>query len=74
MLVLNRADIDAWSRFLRQELGNRKAWQNLMRYQIGSENKLFKTIHESQRLRMARRGATVPAPLVAVDLDISRDG
>jgi len=72
-LALHKADLQAWSNFINRELANKKAWQNLIRYQTSFENKFFKAMHELERLQMARRGATVPAPL-AVDLDISKDG
>lgn len=72
-MALEGGDLEAWSKFINQELGNNKAWQNLTRYQTSFENKFFKAIHELERLQMARRGAAVPAPL-AVDLDISKDG
>jgi hypothetical protein len=72
-IAIDNGDLEAWSKFVNRELGNNKGWQNLMRYQTSFENKFFKAIHELERLQMARRGATVPAPL-AVDLEISKDG
>jgi hypothetical protein len=72
-MALENGDLDAFSKFVNGELGNQKGWQNVLRYQTSFENKFFKSLHELERLQMARRGTTVPPPL-AVDLEISKDG
>jgi len=73
MLAEEGEDLQAWTDFLTRELGKKKAWQNLLRYQTSFENKFFKAIHELERMKMARRGEAVTAPLT-VDVDISNDG
>jgi len=42
----------------------------LSRYETSIERSLHRTLHELQRLQAARRGETVPAPVV-VDVDLS---
>jgi hypothetical protein len=41
-----------------------------LRYEIAIENRLYKALHELQRLQSARNGELVPPPL-ALDVDIS---
>lgn len=43
-----------------------------LRYEIALENRLYKAIHELQRLQSNRNGEKVPPPL-AVDVDLSGD-
>ena len=43
-----------------------------LRYEIAIENRLYKALHELQRLQSARNGEKVPAPL-ALDVDVSGD-
>jgi hypothetical protein len=71
-MAIEKGDLDALSKFINRELGNQKGWQNLLRYQTSSENKVFKCVHEIERLHMVRQGSAVPPPL-AIDLEITKD-
>lgn len=41
-----------------------------LRYEIAIENRLYKALHELQRLQSARNGESVPPP-IALDVDVS---
>ncbi len=43
-----------------------------LRYEIAVENRLYKALHELQRLQSARNGEKV-VPLIALDVDVSGD-
>ena len=43
-----------------------------LRYETTIENRLYKALHELQRIQLARNGEAVPPP-VAIDIDISGD-
>lgn len=47
-----------------------KLSETYLRYEIAIENRLYKALHELQRLQSARNGVLVPPPL-ALDVDIS---
>ncbi len=49
-----------------------KLTTTFLRYEIALENRLYKAIHELQRLQSNRNGEKVPPPL-AVDVDLSGD-
>jgi hypothetical protein len=48
-------------------------FQSFQRYETHIERRLYKALHELQRLQAARSGEQVPAPVV-VDVDISGQG
>jgi len=50
-----------------------KLRQNPLRYETSLERKLYKALHELQRLQMARKGEMPPAPVV-IDVDVSHQG
>ena len=50
-----------------------KLLQNPLRYETSLERKLYKALHELQRLQMARKGEMPPAPVV-IDVDVSHQG
>jgi len=50
-----------------------KLLQNPTRYETALERRLYKALHELQRLQMARKGEMPPAP-VAIDVDVSHQG
>ena len=41
-----------------------------LRYEVAIENRLYKALHELQRLQSARNGESVPPP-IALDIDVS---
>jgi len=47
-----------------------KLSQNPLRYETCLERKLYKALHELERLQMARKGEMPPAPVV-IDVDVS---
>ena len=46
---------------------------NLHRHESSMERRFLKSLHESERLQMARKGHVVPAPM-AVAVDVSHEG
>jgi len=46
---------------------------NLNRYETSLERRLYKALHELERVQMARKGEKSPAPL-AIDIDVSHQG
>ena len=50
-----------------------KLLQNPLRYETALERKIYKALHELQRLQMARKGEMPPAPVV-IDVDVSHQG
>ena len=50
-----------------------KLLQNPLRYETSLERKLYKALHELQRLQMARKNEMPPAPVV-IDIDVSHQG
>ena len=50
-----------------------KLLQNPLRYETALERKIYKALHELQRLQMARKGEMPLAPVV-IDVDVSHQG
>ena len=50
-----------------------KLRQNPLRYETALERKIYKALHELQRLQMARKGEMPPAPVV-IDVDVCHQG
>ena len=50
-----------------------KLMQNPLRYETALERKIYKALHELQRLQMARKGEMPLAPVV-IDVDVSHQG
>ena len=67
-----REEDKAWNILVSRELGNNKAWLNLIRYETAIEKQIYKALHELMRLQSEKRGEKPPLP-VAVDVDITTD-
>ncbi len=67
-----REEDKAWNILVSRELGNHKAWLNLIRYETAIEKQIYKALHELMRLQSEKRGENPPLP-VAIDIDVSTD-
>lgn len=69
----NKFHVEDYSQVVKKLFGKDSAMANLHRYEAALERKLYKALHELQRVQMARQGTEPPAP-IAIDVDVSNEG